>query len=66
MKIALFFSATTACLSNASDAKRLAGITPQNKANKIKDLLATCTALACTLRARSLLKSDEKKIREIL
>lgn len=67
MKMALFLSKTPqtfevveaqpACLSNESDAIKCAGITPKNKANRIKNLLPTCIVSACTLRARFLLKS---------
>lgn len=50
-----------ACLANAGDALRFAGIIPQNQVNSIKNLLPTHTVLVSTLRASLLLKSDKKK-----
>lgn len=71
MKMALFFSKTPqtfevvkqqpACLSDAGDAVRFTGIIPQNKVNRIKNLIPTYITLVCTPKVRFLLNSSKER-----
>lgn len=66
MKMALFFSKTPqqqqpSCLSDAGDAVRFTGIIPQNKVNRIKNLIPTYITLVCTPKVRFLLNSGKEK-----